>query len=113
MGHTHRRRLSYQLMGYQGTLYLSGTETVAGNIDNIVYSSQKPVVAILIYPGTITSVVYPGKLEEVGVFKPFWLAIDPPHQAGPGPLNRQIAALIDLGYRAILSENYRLHTGEW
>jgi len=90
-------------MGDEGAFYLCCTDTMSGDLDDIINTAHQPEVAILIYAGSVSGSVITGKALEIGGFEAARVAVNGTHQTGPGFLDTQITAFIYISWCAVFS----------
>src|SRR5512137_2841325 len=94
----------------QSTLNLGCSEPDSRGMDNIVHSSQEPIISLLIPPCTIPGEVHSRKLREVDFPEAPGMSVNGAHHSGPRPFDHEISSLIHLAFCSILPQNSWLHS---
>src|ERR1700686_4621416 len=104
--------LCHLRMSDQGAFDFRGTQPVTGDIDDIVYTTRNPVIAVRIAPRAIAGEIHTLKGLEVRVDEALMVAVDSTHLSGPAIQQHQIALARALKDAALIVDDGRLHAKE-
>src|SRR4030042_5939076 len=79
-------------------------------MDDIIHSSQEPIISTLVPSCPIPGEVHSGKLREVEFLEARRVSVNGAHHPGPGSLDDEISSFIHLAFCPILPKNCWLHS---
>ena len=111
---TNHRCFSNFRMQYQCGFDFRRTQTVTGNVQNVVHTTCNPVVTIFITASTVTSEVVAWIHSKIGFKETLVVAVNGTHHGRPWELDAQNTfgwAFFD--FVAFFVQQYRLYAEEW
>jgi hypothetical protein len=95
-------------MRHEGALHLSCSDTVAGDIDDVVDAAHEPVVTIRVFSCTVTREVVTWEEREIGLFESLsvWIIPESSQHARPRSLDEERPSFVYFALRSVFSDHF-------